>query len=51
LTTKDSTFENSLFIFLPHFLLDILFIFISNVIPFPDFLPRNLLSHPPSSCF
>jgi hypothetical protein len=27
------------------------FIYISNVIPFPDFLPRNPLSHPPSSCF
>jgi hypothetical protein len=28
-----------------------LFIYISNVIPFSDFLQRNPLSHPPSSCF
>jgi hypothetical protein len=28
-------------------LLDILFIYISNVIPFPNLSPRNLLSHPP----
>ena len=32
-------------------LLDILFIYISNVIPFPDFSPRNTLSHLPHSCF
>jgi hypothetical protein len=34
------------------FLLDILFIYISNVIAFPDSLThRNTLSHAPSSCF
>ena len=27
------------------------FIYISNIIPFPNFPPRNSLSHPPSSCF
>jgi hypothetical protein len=34
-------------------LLDIFFIYISNVIPFPGSPPslRNPLSHPPSSCF
>jgi hypothetical protein len=30
------------------FLLDIFFIYISNVIPFPCFTPRSPLSHPPS---
>jgi hypothetical protein len=34
------------------FLLDIFFIYISNVIPFPGFpSPRNPLSHTPSTCF
>jgi hypothetical protein len=28
-----------------------LFIYISNVIPFPRFLSRNLISHSPSLCF
>ena len=36
---------------LSFFLLDILFIYISNVIPFSTFPSRNLLSHPPSPCF
>jgi hypothetical protein len=31
--------------------LDILFIYILNVISFPDFLSGNPLSHPPSHCF
>ena len=33
------------------FLLDILFIYISIVIPFPGFPSRNPLSHPSSPCF
>ena len=33
------------------FLLDILFIYISNVIPFPDFPSGNLLSHLLFPCF
>ena len=33
------------------FLLDILFIYISNVIPFPSFPSGNPLSHPLSPCF
>jgi hypothetical protein len=33
------------------FLLDTLFIYISNGIPFPGFPSRNLLSHPSSPCF
>jgi len=33
------------------FLLDILFIYISNVIPFPGFAPRNPLFHPFFPCF
>jgi len=32
-------------------LLDILFMYISNVIPFPCFHSGNPLSHPPSPCF
>jgi hypothetical protein len=32
------------------FLLDIFFIYISNVIPFPSFPSKNLLSSPPSAC-
>lgn len=32
-------------------LLDILFIYISNVIPFPSSHSRNSLLHPPSPCF
>jgi hypothetical protein len=32
------------------FLLDIFFIYISNVIPFPSFLSENPLSHSPSPC-
>ena len=33
------------------FLLDIFFIYISNIIPFPGFSFENHLSHPPSPCF
>ena len=33
------------------FLMDILFIYISNVIPFSGFPSRNPLTHPPSPCF
>jgi hypothetical protein len=33
------------------FLLDILFIYISNIIPFPGFHSATPLSHPPSLCF
>ena len=33
------------------FLLDILFIYISNVIPFPGLPSRNPLAHPSSPCF
>jgi hypothetical protein len=34
------------------FLWEILFVYISNVIPFPDFQsPRSSLFHPPTSCF
>ena len=33
------------------FLLDIFFIYISNVIPFPRFPSKNPLSPPPSPCF
>jgi hypothetical protein len=40
-----------LYIFYFTFLLDILFIYILNVIPFPEFPPRNPLFYPPSSCF
>ena len=36
---------------LSFFLLDILFIYISNVISFPGFPSGNPLSHPPSPCF
>jgi hypothetical protein len=32
------------------FKLDILFIYISNVIPFPHFPSRNPISYPPSHC-
>jgi hypothetical protein len=32
------------------FLLDIFFIYISNVIPFPSFPSKNPLSPPPSPC-
>ena len=31
--------------------MDILFIYISSVIPFPGFPSKNPLSHPPSPCF
>jgi hypothetical protein len=33
------------------FLLDIFFIYISNVIPFPDFLSENPISNPPLLLF
>jgi hypothetical protein len=33
------------------FLLDILYIYSSNIIPFPRFPSRKPLSHPPSPCF
>ena len=33
------------------FLLDILFIYILNVIPFPGYPSRKPTSHPPSTCF
>jgi hypothetical protein len=32
------------------FLLDIFFVYISNVIPFPGFPSKNPLSHPPTPC-
>jgi hypothetical protein len=35
-----------LYFFIFSFFLVILFIYISNVIPFPNFLPRSLLTHP-----
>jgi hypothetical protein len=38
-----------IFIFLS-LLLDIFFIYITNVIPFPGFPSKNPLSHPPSPC-
>jgi hypothetical protein len=50
-TLKPFTIRNIVFTktFL-YILLNIFFIYISNVIPFPDFPSENLLSHPPSTC-
>jgi hypothetical protein len=44
---KIKTIKQILYYFF-YFLLDILFIYISNVIPFPSFPSTNPLSHPPS---
>jgi hypothetical protein len=41
---------NSSYSFFKNFLLDVFFIYISNVIPFPGFPSENPLSHPPSPC-
>jgi hypothetical protein len=56
LNIRDSEYEEcakpfTLLVFLFLFLLDILFIYISNVIPFSGFPSGNLLSHPSSPGF